>query len=687
MDVALVACIGAGLTLWSSGIDDDIPDGTYARGVAVVRGLAQHGDREKVDQLVSQLVGEIWLEWRNSRRSRTVLIEHLLQLPAIVDAHRPDPSVVTGAIAEAGKIRRGGGSVDLVAHRLASDIILGARTAGDIAERQLDETLCFFLLSRLLSSLLARNDALLALRPAFDATFGRAREAAAPAKSDTVRASGNMTPPISPEPQLGAVGSETPQRASHAIAADIQRIADEFFIPVLALDAAASRLATQSSEPASLTEIEQTASCCAEIFARISAAPPQALLAVVAEALERGELAAAEDLLADGEAVSKALGSLSADETARAEPTFDAVQQNFEHSLAWRILRGQLAELASDQRNAARHYAYARTMVPPGARQLCGPLLQRKAGALVAHGIRHDDEKALIEAAQVYAEAGGFLSESLVPLEWAQAHVDLGHLMLVLGERESRPERFLAAALHFKPAVDVFSRHHDLDRWAQAQIGLAMALKRSGEFQGDVVTLGDAAFAFRAALGRLTKDRAPQDWADAQLGLGETLVRIAEETGDTDALEKAVPALKAALAQPREVAPSLDVTSAQAALGRAYASLGSQQQDDVMLQDAISLLESALASGSRALSTAEQAVIEQVRGTALWSLGEKRASVRLLDDAMRAKLNAVEIYEQMGEFAVAGRIREDLDDLSNVIDSISNASPRTTFGTEAARAG
>ncbi|MEQ1713932.1 MAG: hypothetical protein ABL908_21405, partial [Hyphomicrobium sp.] len=308
MDVALVACIGAGLTLWSSGIDDDIPDGTYARGVAVVRGLAQHGDREKVDQLVSQLVGEIWLEWRNSRRSRTVLIEHLLQLPAIVDAYRPDPSVVTGAIAEAGKIRRGGGSVDLVAHRLASDIILGARTAGDIAERQLDETLCFFLMARLLSSLLARSDALLALRPAFDATFGRAREAAAPAKSETVRASGNMTPPISPEPQLGAVGSETPQLASHAVAADIRRIADEFFIPVLALDAAASRLATESSGPASLTEIEQTASCCAEIFARISAAPPQSLLAVVAEALERGELAAAEGLLADGEAVSKTLG-------------------------------------------------------------------------------------------------------------------------------------------------------------------------------------------------------------------------------------------------------------------------------------------------------------------------------------------------------------------------------------------
>lgn len=408
---------------------------------------------------------------------------------------------------------------------------------------------------------------------------------------------------------------------------------------------------------------------------------------MVVEALERGDLVAADGLLADGEAVAHVFGAANLDEADRVALTIEVVQQDFVHSLAWRILRGKLAELSADWRTAARHYALARTLVPTGCRQLCGPLLQRQAGALVAHGVRHDDEKVLIEAAQVYAEAGGFLSETLAPIEWAQAHVDLGHLMLVLGERESRPERFLAAALHFKPAVDVFSRQHDLDRWAQAQIGLALALKRSGEFQGDVVTLGDAAFAFRAALGRLTKDRAPQEWADAQLGLGETLVRIAEETGETDGLAKAIPALRAALAQPRDVAPSFDVTAAQAALGRAYVSLGTQQQDGLMLQEAISLLESALDSGGGALSASEHAVIEQVRGTALWSLGENRASQRLLEDAMRAKLNAAELYESLGDVAAVNRLREDVGDLANDLERLAQASPRSSVANSSARAG
>ncbi len=685
MDVALVAYIGSGLALWSSGVDGDIPDDMFTNGVDVVRGLAQHGDRAGVEGLVAGVVGEIWQEWRNSRRKRQVLVSHLEHLPELIAAHRPSSSTITSAIAEARRIRRNGGSVELVAHRVASDIILGARTTGELTARELDETLCFFLLSRLMSSLLARNDTLLAMRAAFDATFGRAPRAAA--NGNAAETSESLPPPATSavQPvQADAVSSDSVAAncSSNIIDGTVAHVAETFVVPVQALQFASSRMAALGGGMPGAEELEETASLLADLATRIAAAPPEALLAVVAEALERGAITEIDDLLADGEAAASHANTVPLDETARAAMNFETVQCTFTQPMAWRIMRAQFAELTSEWLSAARHFAYARTMVPPGARQLCGPLLKRQAGALVSHGIHHHEEKVLIEAAQVYAEAGGFLSETQAPLEWAQAHVDLGHLMLVLGEREIRPERFLAAALHFKPAVDVFSRLHELDRWAQAQIGLAHALKRTGEFQGDVVTLGDAAFAFRAALGRLTKDRSPQDWADAQLGLGETLVRIAEETGEPETLAKAVPALKAALAQPRETVPSLDVTSAQAALGRAYVSLDAHQQDDILLQDAISLLESALASGSRALSHSELAVIEQVRGTALWSLGERRSSLHMLEDAMRAKLNAVELHEQLGELGVAGRLREDLDDLSSAIERMAHRGQRGALNPE-----
>lgn len=677
MEVALVACIGSGLTLWSSGVDGDIPDPMFTNGIDVVRGLARHGDRTDVEQLMAGIVGEIWQEWRNSRRNLEVLVGHLEAFPGLIATHRPVPERITSAIAETRRLQRGGGSADLVAHNLASDIILGARTTGNLTARDLDETLCFFLMSRLISSILSRSDALLAMSTAFDVTFGRPPQTpAVDATASSADLIASQAPPAPPPADAATTAALAKLRAMEDLVATA---AESFDVPQDALASIAARKSAHADGMVTAAELEEKALQLAVLAARIAEAPHETQLAAAAAALGRGDLSAVDELLADGEAVARLAKSPPLDDAAREAMTFDAATKDFALPLAWRLMRGQLAELVGAWDVAARHFAVARTLVPAGARQLCGPVLQRQAGALVSQGIENNDEKPLIEAAQVYAEAGGFLSETQAPLEWAQAHVDLGQLMLVLGERESRPERFLAAALHFKPAVEVFSRQHDLDRWAQAQIGLAQALKRTGEFQGDVVTLSDAAFAFSAALGRLTRDRTPTEWADAQLGLGQTLVRIAEETGEAGPLEKAVPALKAALSQSPGSVPSLDIAAAQTALGRAYVSLDAHRQDDLLLQEAISLLESVLASSSRAASASELAIIEQARGTALWSLGERRSSLRLLEDAMRAKLNAAELTEQLGDAVVTGRLREDLDDISELVERMSSRAPRASL--------
>lgn len=669
MDVLLVEFIGSGIVVWASGVDDKAVAQSRASGLDLVRRLAAAGDRIRVEALVGEIVTELWQEWRNSRRTRALFSAHLAALPEIVMAHRPDASVVTGIIAETGRIRRQGGSVDLVAHRLTSEIILGARSAGIIAARDLDETLCFFLVSRLLSSLLSRHQTLMALRPAITYAFGG--DETFPAASSGHPAADDGEFMAGAAADTAPAGADPEAATARPVPPAVERIAEDYVVPVALLVAAIGAEGVASCDDRALPEIEAIAARCAEFIAQIAtieATRPAILSVDVAERLRLmladGELAAADVLLADADVMGQARHDGGAPGEAGAASAA---------TTAIRVMRARLAEIAGDWRNAARLYAYAVAGLAPADRLGRGPLLSRQAAALVAHGSRHDDDRVLLEAAQIYAEAGGFLSEEHAPLDWAQAHVDLGELLLLLGAREARPERFLAAALHFKPAVDVFSRLHAMDRWTAAQFGLATALKRTGEFQGDVVTLGDAAFAFRAALGLLTKDRAPKAWAEAQVALGETLVRIAEETGETDVLEDAVPALKAALAQPSELVADLDVGAAKAALGRAYVSLAASHDDETMLQEAITLLESALDAGIRALSPSEAAAIDNVRGTALWSLGESRTSVRLLEDAVRAKLSALEHLEASGGSAAADRVREDLDALADAIQRLEAA--------------
>lgn len=275
----------------------------------------------------------------------------------------------------------------------------------------------------------------------------------------------------------------------------------------------------------------------------------------------------------------------------------------------------------------------------------------------------------LAEAIHIYAEAGGIVSERDCPLEWAEASIEVGALLLRLGNRECKPERYLAAALHFKPAVEVMTRERALDGWARGQVGLADALRGQGAFQGDVVTLGDAAFAYRAALGILTRGMTPELWLYARAALGETLVRMAEETGNRDMLEEALELLMQSRDGADQFSAGATRTMVDLALGRAMLLLtdldaGDPTSDQVgVLGEALRLVERALEAPVAHLTALERAAAHRARGTIEALLAVELRAPRRLAAAVAAKKRAQELYLAFENEVEADHVAREIEDI------------------------
>lgn len=272
----------------------------------------------------------------------------------------------------------------------------------------------------------------------------------------------------------------------------------------------------------------------------------------------------------------------------------------------------------------------------------------------------------LSEAAQVFAEAGGITCEAEQPVAWAEANLELGTLLLALGHRQCRPERFLAAALHFKPALDVLTRERSTDGWARGQIGFAHALRGQGTFQGDVVTLKDAAFAYRAALGVLTRDMTPELWQEASAALGETLVRIAEETGDLERLQEAIDILMPLVVPGPQTAGERSRTIGELALGRAKLLLVELGNGDAggdersLLEGSLLLLERVLLAPLEHLDALDRARAHRARGAALVRLADLDPSAATLQAAIEANRRARDLYLALDNAPEAEQIEREM---------------------------
>lgn len=330
--------------------------------------------------------------------------------------------------------------------------------------------------------------------------------------------------------------------------------------------------------------------------------------------------------------------------------------------------RALLASLDADWREAARLYEHAVQAWPREDRLQRWKLKLRQARQLVALGMLPQARGAVLcEAAQTFAAAGGLVSERDCPLPWAEASLELGTLLLLLGDRDSKPERYLAAALHFKPALEVFTREKATDGWARSQIGLAHALRGQGSFQGDVVILNEAAFAYRASLGILTEAATPELWHEARFCLAETLLRIGEETGKFEPVQEAIDLLLPIRDNKGAALPDRVRALAQSALGRAMLFLAEQDQDtvsdDVVLTEATTLLEGALDADAKSLTALESARGECALGRVHWLLRSGHDRPVHITKAIAATSRARAIYESLDDVIAAEALQQDLDEM------------------------
>lgn len=342
--------------------------------------------------------------------------------------------------------------------------------------------------------------------------------------------------------------------------------------------------------------------------------------------------------------------------------------------------KARLASLDGAPREAARLYERAVEIWPREDRIRRWQLKIAQARQLVELGsLPKARINSLCEAAQAYAAAGGLVSERDCPLPWAEANLELGTLLLMLGHRECRPERYLAAALHFKPAIEVFTRERALDGWARSQIGLAHALRGQASFQGDVVIAREAAFAYRAALGILTEDGSADLWHEARCALAETLVRIAEEAGDIEALNKAIDLLmgatETAAHQIGEPARSLgDIALGRAMLflvetGLDLGELSDVRSDDdeKVLSDAIELISNGLTRGAAHLTILDRAWSERCLGAAQSLLFARTGNIADLEAAIATRQRARDLYRQLDNLIEAEAMAHDLAELKSLL--------------------
>jgi len=121
----------------------------------------------------------------------------------------------------------------------------------------------------------------------------------------------------------------------------------------------------------------------------------------------------------------------------------------------------------SDRHLDAALTAFQQALRVPGRAGRPAPGLAAKLGlanalALLGEHQPHKPER-LIEARAAYADALGGISRDTSPMQWAIAQLNLGTVLMRLGEQGDQRQNWLAAAAAMAPALDVFEANgaHD----------------------------------------------------------------------------------------------------------------------------------------------------------------------------------------------------------------------------------
>ena len=291
----------------------------------------------------------------------------------------------------------------------------------------------------------------------------------------------------------------------------------------------------QSSLAAKLVEIAERFK---ELQATASAQPGDspAIVSLKAEAqraIEAGELAKADALLADVEA-----------EQRRA---LDRLAVNAAETSA---RRGEIALTRLRYAEAAKHFANAAAVFPPNSEHENKRIayLQREANALYRQGNEFGDNRALLAAIEQYKRLIELTPRERGPLEWAMAQNNLGIALRVLGERESGTAKLEEAVISYREALKEQNPRAGTARMGpDARSIWALRSSPRGAREGTARLEEAVVCLSRGAEGTNPRERAARMGHRARVIWAIALGRLGERESGTAKLEEAVVAYREAL--------------------------------------------------------------------------------------------------------------------------------------------
>ncbi len=510
LDVALIDLIAAGLVRFCA--PATVGNRAYPAGFdseELIRRLTA-ADSARVGQLTARVVEDIWQSCRAVGLPAELAQPHVAFLAAVIagarlrdadQARMCDPEIPMPQEALGDLCRR----------------ILASNTL-DLAEHGIDETVLGYLLDAYLASLSASRSVLQAMPELMaqvlpnDDQDATAQKAVALAKIQRAEALGIAVPIL----DLITVKLINTTRSADLRQADLLAAAED----ARSLGEALEQL--PESEPA--------------LADYLSALPDMFRTGRIADC-ER-VLASTEDLVV--------------------RHSVDNAPHSGEHvgrAIKLRTQRAYLAALDGSFTKAARHFGFAQRYVPRADVETRWRFARLEAHYYELAASYRRDETGLDNAARACTSAIAAMTAEHASAARAMAQTQLGHVLILLGEKERVPDRFELAAQLLEGAGHVFAEAGLLDGVARhAAILRAAALHRLGVMHRNGDLLESAISLYQSIIEQPAMDDARSDPAEISLGLRS---RMALALIDYAELEPADQLRAAAIASIEAVLPQL----------------------------------------------------------------------------------------------------------------------------------
>ncbi|MGI9477466.1 MAG: hypothetical protein ACR2PI_12235 [Hyphomicrobiaceae bacterium] len=202
--------------------------------------------------------------------------------------------------------------------------------------------------------------------------------------------------------------------------------------------------------------------------------------------------------------------------------TYSHVAENVSLAIELRTQRACLAALEGSYTKAARHYGFAQRHIARADVERRWWFARLEAHYYELAAFYKGDASGLDNAARACSSAIASMPATPHSVTRARAQTGLGHLLIVLGEKEQRPDRFELAAQLLNDSADVLSSTQPSSSLARhAMILRATAMCRLGEWHRNADLLEQAATILQLVAKAMLDDDGDdhQDPAEVELGL------------------------------------------------------------------------------------------------------------------------------------------------------------------------